>query len=398
MIMKKVNKTAVVLAAAMMFCGTASVLPDTGMLTPANEITASAASYSYGSSISKGINTYYRVLQWPFANSTANHANYISSSFNERIAARNYAPHGAIDIAATAGTPVRTVAPGKVVLSAPDNGTGWGNHVIVQHTINNKTFYSQYSHLQTRYVSNGQQITSNTNIGTVGGSGSSGPNTYGAHLDLQISINNPANLSGGYQREALTLDPLKVLQLPSSLVVAASSNPNEVGQYIYDRMNVDRCPEQLKNAEVNLQHERTLTCRLSPHKVGTRDGDAYFARVSHGQGYMVYGPYETYSTGNKTVKFRMKIDCNGEDYYRRFNSNSCIDDVVCAIDVNDATTGKKIKTVDIKRSDFLYSNVYQDFGIDFHNQYSNHKLEFRIYYKAKAALWADTVKLYKRNG
>lgn len=385
------KKTAIALAAVTMLCGTAAVLPDTGILSSANAITACA--YSYNDSIQKTIDTNSRYFNWPFEKPNENNANCISSCFDEKLAIRNYKPHGAVDIAANRGTPVRAVASGTVIAADPDNGSDWGNHIIVEHRFNNIVIYSQYSHLQDMYVKKGDLINSTTKIGTVGGSGSRGAYTYGAHLDLQISLNNPANLSGGYQRQAMTIDPLKVMKLPATLV-NQSGNTQEVGAYIYDRMNVDRCPSQLKYSQ-NLTHERTLTCRLSPHKIGRKDSNVWSARVSDGAGWMVYGPYETYSVGNKTVKFRLKEDINTNDLYKRPNGYFN-DSVVCTVDIFDSTAQKVLKRAEIRRSDFLFSNTYQDFCFDFRNNYSNHKLEFRIYYNKSAALWADTISLYKK--
>ena len=48
---------------------------------------------------------------------------------------------------------------------------------------------------------------------------------------------------------------------------------------------------------------------------------------------------------------------------------------------------------DICRSGFLKSETWQDFNLYFTNAYSNHDLEFRIYYHKKAAIWADKVML-----
>lgn len=101
--------------------------------------------------------------------------------------------HGGIDIASDEYSPVRAIADGVVVLTnntcphknALDScGWGWGNFVILRHTVNGKTFTSVYGHLSldTITVSEGETVTEGQLIGKSGSSG----NSSGFHLHLEV--------------------------------------------------------------------------------------------------------------------------------------------------------------------------------------------------------------------
>ena len=66
-----------------------------------------------------------------------------------------------------------------------------GNFVTIKHTVNGKTFYSQYGHLtkDSIVVSVGQKVSTGTKIGKMGSSG----NSTGPHLHLCIYENNWSN-------------------------------------------------------------------------------------------------------------------------------------------------------------------------------------------------------------
>jgi len=59
---------------------------------------------------------------------------------------------------------------------------GYGNIVLIKH---NDSLYSLYAHLQDRYVVKGQTVQKGQAIGTCGGSGDSGMNSYTIHLHLE---------------------------------------------------------------------------------------------------------------------------------------------------------------------------------------------------------------------
>jgi murein DD-endopeptidase MepM/ murein hydrolase activator NlpD len=96
-------------------------------------------------------------------------------------------PHLGVDYAAPTGTPVSSVAAGKVI-SAGRNG-GFGNSVVVHHA---NGYESTYSHLSRIAVHAGQQIAQGGLIGEVGATGLA----TGPHLDFRLSLygkpQNPA--------------------------------------------------------------------------------------------------------------------------------------------------------------------------------------------------------------
>ena len=97
------------------------------------------------------------------------------------------------------------------------------NQVYVFHTINGKKYTTSYLHLLDINVEVGDQVTSNTVVGTIGG----GSQTYwddcstGPHLHFVIATGWYGGTgSGSYSSYstyvANTLDPKEVLGLPSS--------------------------------------------------------------------------------------------------------------------------------------------------------------------------------------
>jgi len=90
---------------------------------------------------------------------------------------KEYRPHLGIDYGAPMGTPVQTIADGKVIFAGPKGGDG--NLVKVQHS-NGYTTY--YMHLSRILVRNGQRVQQGQNIGLVGMTGLA----TGPHLDFRI--------------------------------------------------------------------------------------------------------------------------------------------------------------------------------------------------------------------
>lgn len=114
-------------------------------------------------------------IQWPFPSSP------ITSGYGPRGGSFHYG----IDFFPGAGTPIGVIADG--VVSYAGYGSGWGNFVVVNHTINGQAVESLYSHM--RYgsisVAAGQQVSVGQFIGSVGDTG----RAYGAHLHLEIKVN-----------------------------------------------------------------------------------------------------------------------------------------------------------------------------------------------------------------
>jgi hypothetical protein len=90
--------------------------------------------------------------------------------------------HPAIDLAAPIGTPVRSIAAGKILV-ANYNNFGLGNYLVVKHGAD---FYSIYAHLNEILVKKDQEVTKKTIIGTVGSTGFS----TGPHLHLEVINEN----------------------------------------------------------------------------------------------------------------------------------------------------------------------------------------------------------------
>lgn len=100
----------------------------------------------------------------------------------------NLKHHNGVDIAVAAGTPVRSVAPGRVTFSG--NRGGYGNLVIVEH---DGGVVSLYGHNSLLLVSTGQLVDAETTIAL---SGSTGRST-GPHLHFELWKNN-MNLTQAY--------------------------------------------------------------------------------------------------------------------------------------------------------------------------------------------------------
>lgn len=93
--------------------------------------------------------------------------------------------HRAIDLAAPAGTPVRTANAGKVVLA--DELYLTGNSIYIDHGMN---LFSQYAHLSKLLVKTGDTVKAGDIIGEVGSTGFS----TGPHLHFTFWIGNvPTN-------------------------------------------------------------------------------------------------------------------------------------------------------------------------------------------------------------
>ena len=82
-----------------------------------------------------------------------------------------------IGIGAPAGTPVKAVEAGTVVLASPFEG--YGPTVVLSH---GGGYYSLYLYLKEIAVAEGDEVTRGTGLGTVGGAGT----PEGSHLEFQI--------------------------------------------------------------------------------------------------------------------------------------------------------------------------------------------------------------------
>ncbi|KXH79746.1 murein hydrolase activator EnvC [Sporosarcina sp. HYO08] len=92
--------------------------------------------------------------------------------------------HRGIDIANSVGTPVVAAAEG--VVSHAGSMGGYGNVVMITHSIDGQIFTSVYAHLSSISVSSGQQVAKGARIGGLGNTGAS----TGPHLHFEIHVGN----------------------------------------------------------------------------------------------------------------------------------------------------------------------------------------------------------------
>ena len=97
------------------------------------------------------------------------------------------------------GEPVYSIADGTIVL-AQDEGPGWGNVVIVEHTLpSGEKIESLYGHLETMGISSGE-VKKREQIGTIGNANG----RYPCHLHFEIRARDCpmwGQAGGGYSQE-----------------------------------------------------------------------------------------------------------------------------------------------------------------------------------------------------
>ncbi|MFP7479066.1 murein hydrolase activator EnvC family protein [Terribacillus saccharophilus] len=107
----------------------------------------------------------------------------LSSGFgvrNDPFGSGSTGNHYGQDIANATGTPVHAAADGYV--SRSGTMSGYGNVIIVTHSINGRTYETLYGHLDKREVSVGEKVTRGQEIAKMGNTGAS----TGSHLHFEI--------------------------------------------------------------------------------------------------------------------------------------------------------------------------------------------------------------------
>ena len=94
-----------------------------------------------------------------------------------------YPNHSGIDFQnlSNSTAPILAAASG-VVESVVRSNIGYGNHIVIRHNINGRTYYTLYAHMSNLDVSVGQQVSQGQKIGNKGLTG----NTTGPHLHFEI--------------------------------------------------------------------------------------------------------------------------------------------------------------------------------------------------------------------
>ncbi|KDE39102.1 MAG: M23 family metallopeptidase [Nitrincola lacisaponensis] len=105
----------------------------------------------------------------------------IGSGFGTRVhpITRARTPHNGLDFPAARGTPVYATADGIVEKAGFDQGSGFGNLIILQHNFGFKTYYA---HLQNIEVTSSQYVHKGQLIGYSGNTGRS----TGPHLHYEV--------------------------------------------------------------------------------------------------------------------------------------------------------------------------------------------------------------------
>ncbi|KAA0958005.1 peptidoglycan DD-metalloendopeptidase family protein [Planococcus sp. ANT_H30] len=105
-----------------------------------------------------------------------------SSGFGGRDIGDGAESHLGQDIANVTGTPISAAASGYV--SFAGNMGGYGNVVILTHSINGQSYATVYGHMSAINVSAGQAVSQGQNVGLVGSTGRS----TGPHLHFEVHI------------------------------------------------------------------------------------------------------------------------------------------------------------------------------------------------------------------
>ncbi|WLV23968.1 peptidoglycan DD-metalloendopeptidase family protein [Aciduricibacillus chroicocephali] len=112
--------------------------------------------------------------------------------------------HAGLDIANVIGTPVKAAAPGVVIsTNTPNDGqmNGYGNVVLIAHSMGGTTYTTLYAHMSKISVSAGQHVDTGDLVGAIGNTGQS----TGPHLHFEVH-------HGGWNAaKSNSIDPATVL-------------------------------------------------------------------------------------------------------------------------------------------------------------------------------------------
>jgi murein DD-endopeptidase MepM/ murein hydrolase activator NlpD len=126
----------------------------------------------------------YAALRGPLPRSPISLARPIGGRPAGRFGPRGDRFHTGIDFPASSGTPVRAAGGGRVVFAGWDDG-GYGNLVVVLHRHGVATWYA---HLSSTSVGRGARVSTGTQVGKVGATGSA----TGPHLHFETRLRGAA--------------------------------------------------------------------------------------------------------------------------------------------------------------------------------------------------------------
>lgn len=95
------------------------------------------------------------------------------------ITQKYWSGHAAIDVGGWTGAPVKASDGGYVVEAGRGWSSGYGNHVVIDH---GNGYSTLYAHLNSIFVSPGENVTKGQQVGTVGNTG----NSTGPHLHFEV--------------------------------------------------------------------------------------------------------------------------------------------------------------------------------------------------------------------
>lgn len=116
-------------------------------------------------------------------------AGAVTQGYGSAGGENGYTFHNGIDFGGPVGTPIVAAATGTVITAS---GSGpYGNHIMIAHQLNGKTYTTVYAHMSSLNASAGQRVSQGQQIGTRGSTG----NSTGPHLHFEIHV-------GGYSYSA----------------------------------------------------------------------------------------------------------------------------------------------------------------------------------------------------
>ncbi len=126
----------------------------------------------------------------------------ITQGYGSANGSNGYSFHNGIDFGAPVGTPIVAAATGTVITAS--SGGPYGNHVMIAHQLNGKTYTTVYAHMSSLNARAGQRVSQGEQIGALGSTG----NSTGPHLHFEIHV-------GGYSYSASgpanTVNPMSML-------------------------------------------------------------------------------------------------------------------------------------------------------------------------------------------